>query len=59
MKKSEKILWVISILSFVGMLTLLCYVFILTNMVVSYRNNYYELLDIISQLNTKIHYPGG
>nr|DAV71841.1 MAG TPA: hypothetical protein [Caudoviricetes sp.] len=59
MKKSEKILWVISILSFVGMFTLLCYVFILTNMVVSYRNNYYELLDIISQLNTKIHYPGG
>ena len=59
MKKSEKILWVISILSFVGMLTLLCYVFILTNMVVTYRNNYYELLDIISQLNTKIHYPGG
>ena len=59
MKKSEKILWVISILSFMGMLTLLCYVFILTNMVVLYRNNYYELLDIISQLNTKIHYPGG
>lgn len=59
MKKSEKILWVISILSFVGMLTLLCYVFILTNVVISYRNNYYELLDIISQLNTKIQYTGG
>ena len=59
MKKSEKILWVISILSFMGMLTLLCHVIILTNMIVSYRHNYYELLNIISQLNTQIHYPGG
>lgn len=59
MKKSEKILWVISILSFVGMLSLLFYAFIFTNMIMSYRHNYYELLDIISQLNTQIHYPGG
>jgi|GEM_PF-3019180 len=59
MKKSEKILWGISILSFGIMLVLLCHVIILTNMVVSYRHNYYELLDIISKLNTQIHYPGG
>lgn len=25
----------------------------------SHRHNYYELLDIISKLNTQIHYPGG
>ena len=59
MKKSEKMLWAINILSFGVMIVLLCHVIILTNMVVSYRHNYYELLDIISQLNTKIHYPGG
>jgi len=59
MKKSEKILWGISILSFGIMLVLLCHVIILTNMVVSYRHNYYELLNIISKLNTQIHYPGG
>lgn len=59
MNKSEKILWGINILSFGIMLVLLCHVIILTNMVVSYRHNYYELLDIISKLNTQIHYPGG
>lgn len=59
MNKSEKILWGISILSFVGMLSLLFYVFILTNMIMSYRHNYYELLDIISKLNAQNHYPGG
>ena len=59
MNKYEKMLWGINILSFGVMLVLLCHVIILTNMVVSYRHNYYELLDIISQLNTQIHYPGG
>lgn len=59
MKKSEKFLWVISILSFVGMLTLLYFVLTLANMVLSYQHHYYELLEIISQMNTQIHYTGG
>lgn len=59
MKKSEIILWVISILSFVGMLTLLFLVLTLMNSLAEYKGHYYELLDMISQLNNKIHYPGG
>ena len=59
MKKSEIILWVISILSFVGMLTLLFLVLTLMNYLAEYKGHYYELLDMISQLNNKIHYPGG
>lgn len=59
MKKSEIILWTISILSFVGMLVLLIIVLTLMNKLAEYKGNYYELLDIISQMNNKIHYPGG
>jgi len=59
MKKSDIILWVISILSFVGMLTLLFLVLTLMNKLAEYHGHYYELLDILSQINNKIHYPGG
>nr|DAS51843.1 MAG TPA: Type II secretion system, protein M [Caudoviricetes sp.] len=59
MKKSEKFLWVISILSFLGMLILLYFVLTLADMVLSYQHHYYELLEKLSQLNTQIHYPGG
>lgn len=59
MKKSEIILWVISVLSFIGMLALLIIVLTLMNKLAEYKGNYYELLDIISQMNNKIHYPGG
>ena len=59
MKKSDIVLWAISILSFVGMLVLLIIVLILMNKLAEYKGNYYELLDIISQMNNKIHYPGG
>lgn len=59
MKKSDIVLWVISILSFVGMLVLLIIVLTLMNKLAEYKGNYYELLDIISQMNNKIHYPGG
>lgn len=59
MKKSDIILWVISILSFVGMLTLLFLVLTLMNSLAEYKGHYYELLDILSQINNKIHYPGG
>ena len=59
MKKSDIVLWTISILSFVGMLVLLIIVLTLTNKLAEYKGNYYELLDIISQMNNKIHYPGG
>lgn len=59
MKKSDIVLWAISILSFVGMLVLLIIVLTLMNKLAQYKGNYYELLDIISQMNNKIHYPGG
>lgn len=59
MKKSDIFLWVISILSFVGMLVLLIIVLTLMNKLAEYKGNYYELLDIISQMNNQIHYPGG
>ena len=59
MKKSDIVLWVISILSFVGMLVLLIIVLTLMNKLAEYKGNYYELLDIISQMNNNIHYPGG
>lgn len=59
MKKSDIVLWAISILSFVGMLVLLIIVLTLMNKLAQYKGNYYELLDIISQINNKIHYPGG
>ena len=59
MKKSDIVLWAISILSFVGMLVLLIIVLALMNKLAEYKGNYYELLDIISQMNNKIHYPGG
>nr|DAR30344.1 MAG TPA: hypothetical protein [Caudoviricetes sp.] len=59
MKKSDIVLWTISILSFVGMLVLLIIVLTLMNKLAEYKGNYYELLDIISQMNNKIHYPGG
>lgn len=59
MKKSDIVLWAISILSFVGMLVLLIIVLTLMNKLAEYKGNYYELLDIISQINNKIHYPGG
>jgi hypothetical protein len=59
MKKSEIVLWAISILSFVGMLVLLIIVLTLMKKLAEYKGNYYELLDIISQMNNKIHYPGG
>lgn len=59
MKKSDIVLWAISILSFVGMLVLLIIVLTLMNKLAEYKRNYYELLDIISQMNNKIHYPGG
>lgn len=59
MKKSYIVLWAISILSFVGMLVLLIIVLTLMNKLAQYKGNYYELLDIISQMNNKIHYPGG
>jgi len=59
MKKSDIILWVISILSFVGMLTLLFLVLTLMNHLAEYKGHYYELLDILSKLNNNIHYPGG
>nr|DAT16898.1 MAG TPA: immunity protein [Caudoviricetes sp.] len=59
MTKSNKFLWTISILSFVGMLVLLYFVLMLVNKLSIYQNHYYELLDMISQLNTQIHYPGG
>lgn len=59
MTKSNKFLWVISILSFLGMLILLYFVLMLVNKLSIYQNHYYELLDMISQLNTQIHYPGG
>ena len=59
MKKSDIVLWTISILSFIGMLVLLIIVLTLMNKLAEYKGNYYELLDIISQMNNKIHYPGG
>lgn len=59
MKKSEIILWAISVLSFIGMLALLIIMLTLMNKLTEYKGNYYELLDIISQMNNKIHYPGG
>lgn len=59
MKKSDIVLWAISILSFVGMLVLLIIVLTLMNKLAEYKGNYYDLLDIISQMNNKIHYPGG
>lgn len=59
MKKSDIVLWAISILSFIGMLVLLIIVLTLMNKLAEYKGNYYELLDIISQMNNKIHYPGG
>ena len=59
MKKSDIVLWAISILSFFGMLVLLIIVLTLMNKLAEYKGNYYELLDIISQMNNKIHYPGG
>ena len=59
MKKSDIVLWAISILSFVGMLVLLIIVLTLMNKLAEYKGNYYELLDIISQMNNKIHYHGG
>ena len=59
MKKSDIVLWATSILSFVGMLVLLIIVLTLMNKLAEYKGNYYELLDIISQMNNKIHYPGG
>lgn len=59
MKKSDIVLWAISILSFVGMLVLLIIVLTLMNKLAEYKGHYYELLDIISQMNNKIHYPGG
>ena len=59
MKKSDIVLWAISILSFVGMLVLLIIVLTLMNKLAQYKGNYYELLDIISQMNNQIHYPGG
>lgn len=59
MKKSDIVLWAISILSFVGMLILLIIVLTLMNKLAEYKGSYYELLDIISQMNNKIHYPGG
>ena len=59
MKKSDIVLWAISILSFVGMLVLLIIALTLMNKLAEYKGNYYELLDIISQMNNKIHYPGG
>lgn len=59
MKKSEIILWAISVLSFIGTLALLIIVLTLMNKLAEYKGNYYELLDIISQMNNKIHYPGG
>lgn len=59
MKKSEIVLWAISILSFVGMLVFLIIVLTLMNKLAEYKGNYYELLDIISQMNNNIHYPGG
>ncbi len=59
MKKSDIVLWAISILSFVGMLILLIIVLTLMNKLAEYKGNYYELLDIISQMNNKFHYPGG
>lgn len=59
MKKSDIVLWAISILSFVGMLVLLIIVLTLMNKLAEYKGNYYELLDIISQMNNQIHYPGG
>lgn len=59
MKKSEIILWVISVLSFIGMIAFLIIVLTLMNKLAEYKGNYYELLDIISQMNNKIHYPGG
>ena len=59
MKKSDIVLWAISILSFVGMLVLLIIVLTLMNKLAEYKGNYYELLDIISQMNNKIHYTGG
>lgn len=59
MKKSDIVLWAISILSFVGMLVLLIIVLTLMNKLAEYKGNYYELLDIISQMNNKIHHPGG
>lgn len=59
MKKSDIVLWAISILSFVGMLVLLIIVLTLMNKLAEYKGNYYELLDITSQMNNKIHYPGG
>ena len=59
MKKSEIILWAISVLSFIGMLSLLIIVLTLMNNLAEYKGNYYELLDIISQMNNKIHYSGG
>lgn len=59
MKKSDIVLWAISILSFVGVLVILIIVLTLMNKLAEYKGNYYELLDIISQMNNKIHYPGG
>lgn len=59
MKKSDIVLWAISILSFVGMLVLLIIVLTLMNKLAEYKGNYYELLDIVSRMNNKIHYPGG
>nr|DAJ60037.1 MAG TPA: hypothetical protein [Caudoviricetes sp.] len=59
MKKLDIVLWAISILSFVGMIVLLIIVLTLMNKLAEYKGNYYELLDIISQMNNKIHYPGG
>lgn len=59
MKKSDIVLWAISMLSFIGMIVLLIIVLTLMNKLAEYKGNYYELLDIISQMNNQIHYPGG
>lgn len=59
MKKSDIVLWAISIPTNDSMLVLLIIVLTLMNKLAQYKGNYYELLDIISQMNNKIHYPGG
>nr|DAN20862.1 MAG TPA: protein of unknown function (DUF5408) [Caudoviricetes sp.] len=56
---SDKLFKILSILTFIGMLFILFLVLSIFNILMQIGGTYYDILNIISQLNTQIHYPGG
>lgn len=59
MKLSEKLLWGINIFLLGVVVILSYYVLELYVRTSQYQSQYYDLLKVISGLNTQIHYPGG